>query len=380
MQPHLSLAIEDYAGILDDVVFRHPWDEPLSAAALDALLLERFLFAGPTIVNDGYLVSHPMLLAALRDESSLLNRLIATGFVRIAAARRSISASIAARAASGVATHGRLVADPGWPALAALLDRIARGAAAGGAIVPWPSRDLTPGFVRLVRHWASGPAIESTSDERDRMGTRAVVTQFLDRMAHLAMAPRTQWEALVIAARDAGQLSDGAGQDLLGIANQIYHLNFAAALTLDAATPLTVTTWLDGSLVTLVSAGNATPAPVVRAPPRARFDVARAGEIVARFTADAALVGLRRDYLVAWRDAAIEARYFAALEAFGTAGAFSPRPPPFYDPAPARATLTRWIGPDEGADDGTGFVRLLVDRDLAVSLIGDGPSFAFPPE
>lgn len=302
--------MQEYLGTLDDVIVRHrpvPWG---SRAMVDAILAEQLLYGAPGILNDGYLVQHPVISAALLARDPVLVELLDRDFLTVASVIQPPSRSIELRAAGGVASHRALVDSPGWPMLARVIDDLPRPAQM--LDTKWPTRSLAQGFARLAGGLLSRLDGIAAPVAPDRLAL--FLQGWLAEIERHPFAARTRWEALL---DDAG--FTGAGRvALMDLADLIYHLNFAMLLAADRGTDAVLVTAhadllgpllgvaVETQIADLPDAGFAAQ-PVLNLPAvRALLDDTGLGEARAAFRADpsAATLAAYLDLLRAHPDTA----------------------------------------------------------------------------
>lgn len=229
-----------YLGTFDDVVVRYPWPVAVSQAYLKAMIVRHALFGGRLLLNDGYLVSHPLAQAALleRFENPLFG-LIDEGFVAILSTEQDILGSIDKRAESGVASFVALKRRTDWPALAQTLGPLSERLRRSGGFVPWPRRDMGSGFAAAMAR-ARGPD-PSRPRSRKELGLartpkpmlRRVFAKFDEEASRSTEALRTKWERIVLDEAERRVWGDKTAirRELMGLANEAYHFNFGSCLS-----------------------------------------------------------------------------------------------------------------------------------------------------
>jgi len=218
----------EYVGLFDDVIARyrpHPYG---STAMVRQILAECLLFGAPGLLNDGYLVQHPVFLEFLLSRDDGFLELLERDRLTVASVIQPPSVSIERRAAVGVETHRELIESDDWTAIARAIDDLP-----GQSERSWPSRDLTDGFVHLTRKLRA--LVENNSlPEAQGLPSNGSIGSFLDRFLEALSrhheAPRTQWEGL---AKEIWAEDKAAVVAMLDLANLIYHLNITMLLGAD---------------------------------------------------------------------------------------------------------------------------------------------------
>lgn len=308
MKVMFSLAAPTYLGLIDDVVGRHPWPGTGPTLPLDAILLQYLLFGGTLIINDGYLAANDACQQALSQPDSLLNLLGARGILRIASTRMPASASIVARAEGGVAGHRQLIARADWPEIAIRIDRLGQEFSPTDIGIPWPRRDLSRNFAAMTERLLDSQLTEEVLTANEK----AFVAHFLTRLAARPEAPRTQWEELVVAVAGSPEFHAG----LLQLANQIYHLNFAAALGCEIKKSISVASWADGRTMPLLGRRNTSVERIELDAPKLRCDVLAAGALARRLLEDRDFLNLRAAFLDNWQNSDTRTAYADLLSNF----------------------------------------------------------------
>lgn len=227
----------EYLGVLDDVIFRYRPKPYGSESFIKAVLAEGLLYGTPGLLNDGYLVQHPVLRdLLLRRDAGFLD-LLERDQVLVSSAIRPPSASIERRASVGVVSHRAIVTSADWPALATAIDDLPNTSGTS-----WPSRNLTDGFVALAR-LLRGLVLDGGLPTSVALPPGATISEFLDAFLDALEihhdAPRTQWEAL---ASNTWQDDGPEFLAMMDLANLLYHLNITMLLGADDEAARTVVT------------------------------------------------------------------------------------------------------------------------------------------
>lgn len=244
----------DYIGVLDDVIARYHPVPYATERFFAAVLAEGVLYGAPGLLNDGYLVQHPVLRGQLESRAPAFVDLLKRDWLTVASAIRPPSASIERRARVGVASHRALVASDDWPVLAAAIDDLPRPSIADP--VAWPSRDLTDGFAMLAERLHNLADAGEFPEGRDLPPSGEIsdfVDAFLRALGRHHEAPRTQWEALAARTWSANARAFHAMMDL---ANLVYHLNIAMLFGADDPSARTVVTRDSPLLAPLLGLGR----------------------------------------------------------------------------------------------------------------------------
>lgn len=228
-----------YLGTFDDVVQRYPWAAPVNEAYLRTMIVRHVLFGGRLLLNDGYLVMHPLLQRALvQGAKNPLLGLIEEGFLAVLSTQEDIVSSIDARAESGVQSFVALRKSSIWDDVAPTLNAVSNRLRERKLFLAWPRKDMGSGFAAAMLR-ARGP--ESAVRPLTEIGLNGVPKQLADRVfsrfeetaSRTTEALRTRWEEISREEVDrAFLLNRGrAMRELMGFANEAYHFNFASCLS-----------------------------------------------------------------------------------------------------------------------------------------------------
>ncbi len=237
--PELS---QTYLGTFDDVVERYPWKTPINNNYLSQTLARHVLLGDRVILNDGYLIQQSLALDALKQENkSPLFNMIWEGQVRLISADGDIVGSLRKRAESGVETIRQVVDSNDWPQLETVLTAISKRQHQLDAHLRFPSLNMGAGFhaamSRLKNEVDVGNFHNIGLTHTDEDLFRNVYDRFNQSIDHVEFAAaRTIWEnASKATIAEASGLSSPreALNELMGVANEGYHMNFASALTSD---------------------------------------------------------------------------------------------------------------------------------------------------
>jgi hypothetical protein len=239
-----------YFGTLDDVVYRYPWNRPITVEAIQQHLVTAAIYDKRVLVNDGYLIANPLLIGELTDISkSLLGNMMRSGNARLFArgGRVDIAGGIEAKAGQ-IATHEAVVNDrTRWPQIRDALEFLSREVER--YTVAWPAdKNMGQIFYLLM------------SQVRDRVLQQANVATVAPRWQHFLdvfqrfdtsvgkpgfKGARTLWERecwITIAQqpvdpnailktdprkRSAAFPGYDAVRPLMNVANEMYHLAYS---------------------------------------------------------------------------------------------------------------------------------------------------------
>lgn len=227
-----------YMGTFDDVVERFPWNVEINSNYLRASVARHALLGGNLILNDGYLIQNKLAKdALLKGLKSPLYNLMRDGFVRVLSSHEDIMESLYKRAESGVATIKDVIDSPDWELIKPRLEEISRQQQARSLNLGWPRKNMGIGFRETILRCRNQPhenlglqQVSSTTLER-------VFDSFEKQLNADCTAARTVWENAAksvlneeVSTREARvQINE-----LMGIANEAYHMNFSICLGAEA--------------------------------------------------------------------------------------------------------------------------------------------------
>ena len=218
-----------YAGVLDDMVQRFPWTpNRLDGILLDLQIAYSIVTGRPLLVNDGYLVLNDSCLRALRREQSPLRVALRNGGLKILSRNpdKSLEQMVLQGARQGIGTYMSLVESESWSSVQEALSRTDEELEGVECFVGWPRIDLTGSFRLLLADLASRPHVERGLDKVSESDFNNVHHRFQDAMEKVPSKPRSQFEEIVM----HKVASSSSRNQLMQMANEIYHHNFGAAL------------------------------------------------------------------------------------------------------------------------------------------------------
>jgi hypothetical protein len=213
---------------------------------LEQTIARHVIFGDKMLLNDGYLVMHPLARRSLlAGADSVLFNLMAEGYVRILSTGESIAESIVKRAESGVDAHRQLVESADWRDMRANLDFISKRQANNGFFHSWPSKDMTDGFLRAISRCRGRTVPELGLTGVPPGLVDAIIDDLTLALETDRSAARTKWER--IAKQRIDNLPGTSERQyvlnqIMGLANEAYHTNFAACLAEGKAIPYGVET------------------------------------------------------------------------------------------------------------------------------------------
>lgn len=221
-----------YLGTLDDKVTDYPWTGERRGLGFNKVLLQNFLFGEDAYVNDGYILQSEEALLGIRREGtdSLLEVLADAGHIKVLC--RTDPKDMAKKMVDGgVSSHARFANDPiVQEAMTSWSNTLHKT----GAYQQWPSVDIGQGFYKIVKMLKAAPEDSLSFDELPVALYRRISTEFLVAFEYEPKAARDKWEK--IAQKHCEKLLDSersklALREIMNLANEIYHFNFAGILS-----------------------------------------------------------------------------------------------------------------------------------------------------
>lgn len=241
-----------YAGTLDDVVFRYPWNRPTDLHSLKHQLVTAAIYDKKVVINDGYLVANPQIVSELANpKQSPIGSMLMTG--QACLFTRGSGFNIAEgieRQAGRVNTHRALIEQPSWRFLRDDLEWLSRYTRSFSITWP-PDKNMGEAFYLLVAELAQEAERRFAQLAHDRrwVDFRKVFSAFDREIAKPAyLGARSLWEevcwreltpsrpeALTLMNTPPDQRARRypgyeAVRPMMCIANQLYHYAYAAAL------------------------------------------------------------------------------------------------------------------------------------------------------
>lgn len=230
-----------YMGLLDDVMIRYSGDYA-SKEFFNRMIAKSIFFGDGMYINDGYLVNHATAREYLKNPHSLLSYMITTGDIQVLTRKGSPKEleDMPEEMAKSNPSFERLTTGPDWKEFKTkTLRGIARGIFRNRHNRDWPRWDASQGFTSLMRRVFSSNAIDVglhqfTDDEFCR-----IFAEFLRREPWKSNARAKLEDAAVFVLTGLAKYTPEAlppkirrkMANLMDLANQAYHYNFALSLT-----------------------------------------------------------------------------------------------------------------------------------------------------
>lgn len=229
-----------YSGLLDDVVDRHKITPEVDENFFNRSILRNIFFSGRIYLNDGYLVNHPASLHQLMNEDSVLRLMIRNNFIKILARQKDadeFAKNPERMAERGVLSFKKLVDQKDWPDLRKKLYRWADGLYEYNLVDPWPKYKMHVGFRKLFHRIVDKELPDLGLTE---LGNFDLQKLYKDYESHPSYenAPRTAIEEVLKEWNQNNRISKPHVAQIMNIANQCYHYNFAMCLSADKKEPV----------------------------------------------------------------------------------------------------------------------------------------------
>ena len=244
-----------YLGTIDDMVVKYPWRFKVTEKSLNHSLAIHLLDGHPILINDGYLVQHPLGRAALLDKESLLWELIKVGFVNVMArgARRYGLAEMPLRMSKeGIKSYQWIIDDqvPGvsWKDLRASLELLDDTLRKSNHLRDWPAYDAGSGFRALAETMRTKGSSAQTLGLARHVRSGVIpgfLDEFIEGMNNDPRAPRSRWERLVMRYAknpDSTSRPKEFTRAMMTLANEMYHYNMGVMLAAEHDGPVAVET------------------------------------------------------------------------------------------------------------------------------------------
>jgi hypothetical protein len=214
-----------YCGLADDFAQRHRRGIK-TLRDLNDQLLAAVLFGDPLLVNDGYVVMHPAIRAAvLKPSSSPFRKLAEEGYVKILSRQgedADLGSLVPLMVSQGITSAVSFASDA--RALKEFTEWSNRlKGAAEPRFKPWPKYDSTAIFRKIVAE-AHKAAVAMHAD------LAAELTTF-DAAVRETKGRRTEWETTARRLSGEGKLSSKTERILMQVADEAYQYSWGCALS-----------------------------------------------------------------------------------------------------------------------------------------------------
>lgn len=248
-----------YFGLLDDVLEQYPFDFKLNSKRLKFELSTQLIDGKPLILNDGYLVLHPVCSKSIQDMDGLIWHLITRGFITVlhrGGKDYRLDEMPEVMANKNIKSYQNLVTDkiPGfikWQEYKKILSHIHDILEGTNGYQSWPPYKSESGFVALSKQLLENQ-ITLHNASMNGIGvcwSKNAIIDFLQEFTETfdprVSGPRNYWEHLAktysrkktVTIRPKAFL-----RGMMGLSNELYHYNFGIMLSAHQKTPISVET------------------------------------------------------------------------------------------------------------------------------------------
>lgn len=230
-------------GSFDDMVSKFPTDGAHKDGyyKFSSILCEQLLFSGPMVINDGYLVQQPDFLELCETRPAYLDAAIKSGMLKILSRGKSLNEVIENSHKTGVISH-QLIKDKKYRKYKDKIDRLSKYLYDNNAVLPFPRKDLTAGYLKLSEKVANLLEEEGCAYP-NRDAILPIVIKSIDKIKTEGKAARTQWENvseqhLNHPLRSSKAREDPVHRSSMHLANEIYHHNMSLLISGDSKSPI----------------------------------------------------------------------------------------------------------------------------------------------
>lgn len=222
-----------YSGLLDDVVDRHRTTPEIDSDFFNRTILKNIFFSGQIILNDGYLFSHPSALKQVLSEDSVLRVMIKNDFVKIIARKNdpeAFSSTPEDNAKRGMTSNQKVIKRSDWPEIKNELFEWSNGLFKYGKIDSFPKHQMNAGFKKLFNRIYDKSKDDLGIDPNSDLSLTELQELILSNDAYSEF-PRTAVENVLMQMLKDGKIQTKDVTEVMNIANQCYHYNFAMCLS-----------------------------------------------------------------------------------------------------------------------------------------------------
>ncbi len=245
---HRNRRTATYIGTLDDMALKYPWNFQMGEDFLNREIFRSVVLGREILINDGYLINHPLALSQVMEgDNSPLRALAREGHVRILCRDKeneNFHLMPEKMATNGISTYQKLIRQSNWPETRRRLESFGNSIRSRGGIEYWPSTDMSISFERLIDRLdglSTGQiGLTSVSD----VLFRKVLEHFRRSMREHKDRPRDRWEKVCRSMVTLYDCTDRelAVRQLMNLANEVYHYNFGLALSANSDREISVET------------------------------------------------------------------------------------------------------------------------------------------
>lgn len=229
-----------YLGTVDDVVLRFPWSNiNIGKNFLIETILDHVIFGNPLLINDGYLINHPLARKdLLKGEKSLILHLVRRGFIKVLT-RESSPVNIKTmpfNMAEEIESFEKAVSKKDWKNFQTSLGELGDSLRFNYNCFKWPPVDMGDGFRVILENVSNNISAKGydtlgfNTKEKDLV--ISTINQIGERLSSNTQGARNHFEqqCKLSAEHLPKRHRKLFVNDMMGLANEVYHYNFGINL------------------------------------------------------------------------------------------------------------------------------------------------------
>lgn len=246
----------NYLGTIDDMVKKYPWRFKVTEDYFNHSLVVQIINGKPILINDGYLMLHPIARKSIINVEGLLWELINSdsGFINVMTRGKDQYGlhEMPERMQSNIETYKLLVNDKftdiKWKFMRGYLENMDKKLRVTGRLVNWPKYDMGSGFLALAQRLkdrnSSARSVGLAWHVKNTI-FKDFLSTFIERMQKDTRGARNYWETL---AKEFADRPNNLNSPiifvrlLMNLANEMYHYNMGLMLSADYKVPISVET------------------------------------------------------------------------------------------------------------------------------------------
>ena len=245
-----------YFGLIDDVVDRFPFEFEVDNDRLNFELTTQLIDGKPLLLNDGYLVLHPICRQSIQDKNGLLWDLLTRGFITVlhrggADYRLDEMPEVMA---PKIDTYNDLINDrlPGfisWKKYKDILKDIHEKLYDTKSYRQWPKYKTESGFIKLSTMLLDNGINTDLAKMNGVCLSDTILTDFINEFVESfnssRSGPRNYWEILAKKYSEQEIITTKPNEffnQIMSLANELYHYNFGVMLCAQEEMPISVET------------------------------------------------------------------------------------------------------------------------------------------
>ncbi len=229
-----------YVGSLDDSVKRHPW-QGIPQPSFKEIIFRHVIIGEPVAINDGYIFQSEWAINDIMHGSeSVLRRLVEAKFLKVLC-RADNFEDMPEKMEGDVATHSALKMRGDYLDIQSAALDFGKSLLDNNAYVNWPDVDIGMGFYRLcgaAKDAIRGRVTRKELEEHESINAmmQSALRDLIERFENTPKSIRGTLESEVIPCviksyKCRPAIARTFTKTLMGLANEIYHINFAALMS-----------------------------------------------------------------------------------------------------------------------------------------------------